>query len=73
MLLPMSSCVCIPFLRLSLLGLILPKYQFCTFLVPDMNTYIGVVMYMYLKHFPDYIDSRIFGFVGLTTSVQNIC
>ena len=28
------------------------------FFEPDMNTELGVVIYMYLKHSPDYIDSK---------------
>ena len=31
---------------------------FSLFLGPDMNTEMGVVIYMYLKHTPDYIDSE---------------
>ena len=33
---------------------------------PDMNTEMGVVIYMYLKHSPDYIDSKYIWFHGLT-------
>ena len=33
-------------------------YIFCPFIEPDMKTEIGVVIYMYLKHSPDYIDSK---------------
>ena len=35
-----------------------PKYHFFAFFGPDMNTEMGVVIYMYLKHFPNYIDSK---------------
>ena len=36
----------------------LAKVQFLAFFGPDMNTEMGVVIYMYLKHSPDYIDSK---------------
>ena len=31
------------------------KVPFLAFFGPDMNTEMGVVIYMYLKHSPDYI------------------
>ena len=36
-----------------------------------METEMGVVIYMHLKHSPDYIDSTyIYGFMGLIPKVQ---
>ena len=58
MLLPKSSCVCYHVLSLSLQGSVRPKYHFWHFFWPDMKTEMGVVIYMYLKHSPDYIDSK---------------
>ena len=58
MLLRKSICVCIPCLSLSLQGFVWPKYHFWLFFGPDMNIQMGVVIYMYLKHSPDHIDSK---------------
>ena len=44
------------FQSLLLQSFVCPKYHF--FLWPDMNTEMGVVIYMYLKHYPGYIDSE---------------
>ena len=44
-------------LSLSLQGLYGPSSIF-GFFWPDMNTEMGLVMYMYLKHSPDYIYSK---------------
>ena len=44
-----------PFI-LSLQGLVWPEYHFW----PDLNTERGVVIYMYLKHFPDEFDFQIY-------------
>ena len=33
-------------------------YHFWPFFGPDMKTEMGVVICMYLKHSPDYIDSK---------------
>ena len=38
------------------MGLSVPFLAF--FLVPDMKTEMDVVIYMYLKHSPNYIDSK---------------
>ena len=39
----------------------------CTIFGPDMKTEMGVFMNMYLKHSPDYNDSKyIYGFIGQT-------
>ena len=45
-------------LSLLLLGFVWSKYHFGLFLEPDIKTEMGVVIYMYLKHSPDYIDSK---------------
>ena len=45
-------------LSLSLQGFVWPKYHSCLFLGPNMNIEIGVIIYMYLKHSPDSIDSK---------------
>ena len=37
------------------------------FVGPDMDTEIGVIIYMYLKHSPDYIVSKYIWAYGLTT------
>ena len=39
--------------------------SFQSTLWPDINTEMGVVIYMHLKHSPDYIDSK-YVFMGLT-------
>ena len=65
MLLPTSICVCIPCFNSVAAGVVWPNYNFWLFNVPDMNTEMGVVIYMYLKHSPNYIDSNIW-VLGLT-------
>ena len=57
MLLPKSFCVYIPCFKSVAPGFVCPKYLFGLFWGPDMNTEIDLVMYMYLKHSPDYINS----------------
>ena len=37
---------------------LLAKVLFLEFFGPDINTEMGVVIYMNLKHSPDYIDSK---------------
>ena len=51
MLLPKSICVCILCLSLSHQGVVCPKYYFGFFFWPDMDTEMGVVIYLYLKKF----------------------
>ena len=59
MLFPKSICVCLPCFKS-----VAPRV--CMAKIPffwggggsDMNTEKGVVIYMYLKHSPDYIDSK---------------
>ena len=58
MLLRKSICVCIPCLSLSPQGFVWPKVPFWAFFGLDMNIEMGVAIYMYLKHPPDYIDSK---------------
>ena len=53
MLLPKSSFVFIPCINSVAPRVCWPKYYFW----PDMKTEMGVVISMYLKHSPDYIDS----------------
>ena len=57
MLLPKSICVCIQCFKSLAPGIVLPKYHFWVFLGPDMDTEVGVVIYMHLKHSQDYIES----------------
>ena len=38
-----------------------------------MNTGLGVVIYMYLKHFPDYIDSKYISVQCLPPLVKCFC
>ena len=45
-------------LSLSLQGFVQPKYHFWVYFGPYMNTERGVVISMYLKHPPDFIDSK---------------
>ena len=45
-------------LSLLLQGFVWSKYLFWPFLGPDMETEMGVVIYMHLKNRPDYIDSK---------------
>ena len=58
-------------LSLLLQGLVWPKYHFWPFFGPDIKTEVAVVIYMYLKHSPDYIDSKyiwVYGFNSLGSS-----
>ena len=58
MLLPKSICVCIPCFKSVAPRVCMTKVLFLAFFGPDMNTEMGVVIYMYLKHSPDYIDCK---------------
>ena len=58
LLLPKSSCVCIPCFKSVTPRVCLAKVPFLIFFGPDMKTEMGVVIYMYLKHSPNYIDSK---------------
>ena len=55
-------------LSLSHKGFVWPNTFF--FCGPDMKTEMGVVIYMYLKHFPDHIDSKYIWVHDLTSKVQ---
>ena len=57
MLLPKSICICIPCFKSVALRVCMIKVPFFALLFgPDMDTGIGVVICMYSKHPPDYID-----------------
>ena len=60
MLLPKSSCVCIPCINFVAPRVCLAEVPLLAFLEPDMKTEMGMIImiYMYLKHPPDYIDSK---------------
>ena len=58
MLLPNLSCVCIPCFRFVVPRVYLTTYYILTCFRPGINTEMGVVIYMYLKHSSDYIDSK---------------
>ena len=58
MLLPKSICVCIPSFKSVTPRVCLAEYHLWLFFGPDMNTKIGVVIYIYFKNFPNYIDSK---------------
>ena len=58
MLLSKSSCICIPFFNSVTLKVCLTKVPFVSIFWLDMNAKMGVVIYMYLKHPPDYIHSK---------------
>ena len=66
MLLSKSICVCKPCFKSVTSRVCLAQVPFLAFFWPDMNTEIGVVIYIYLKHYPDYIDSKYIWFHGLT-------
>ena len=69
-----SSCVCIPCFKSVAPRICLVKVPFLAFLGPDMETEMSVVIYMHLKHPPDYIDSKyiyiwVYGSKSLGSSV----
>ena len=68
MLLPMSICICIPCFKSADPRVCMAKVPFSLFFLggPDMNTEMGVVIYMYLKYSPDYIASKYIWVHGLT-------
>ena len=57
--------VCIPCFK-SVAPRVYGNVPFSAFLGPSMNTEMGVVIYMYLKHSQDYIDSKYLWVHGLT-------
>ena len=66
MLLPKSICVCKPCFKSVTSRVCMVKVPFLAFFGPDMNMEMGVVICMYLKHSPDYIDFKYIWFHGLT-------
>ena len=58
MLLPKSICECIPCFKSVAPRVCMAQVPFLAFFGPEMNTEMGVVLYMYLKHSLDYIDSK---------------
>ena len=60
LLLPKSiaSCVCIPTFRSVTQKVCLTKVPFVAIFWPNRNTKGGVVIYIYSKYSPDYIDSK---------------
>ena len=69
--LPQSSCVCIPCFNLVAPRVCLVKVPFWPIFGPDMKTEMGVVIYMYLKHSPGYIDCKYIWFISLTPWAQD--
>ena len=66
MLLSKSSCVCMQCFKSVAPMICLDKVLFVAFFWHGVNTEMGVVIYMYLKHSPDYINSKYIWFMGLT-------
>ena len=58
MLFSKSSCVCYHVLSFFTPRVCMAKLPFLAFLGPDMSTEMGMIIYMYSKHSPDYIDSK---------------
>ena len=58
MLLSKSSCACILCFKYVTSKVCLTKVPFVAIFWPDMNTKMGVFIYMYLKYCSDYIDSK---------------
>ena len=58
MLHPKLNCVCILCFKSVAPSVCLVEIPFVAFFGPDIKTEMGVVTYMYLKHFPDNIDSK---------------
>ena len=58
MLLLKSICVCIPCFKSIAPRVCMVKVPFLALFWPNMNTEMGVVIYMYLKYSPDYIDFK---------------
>ena len=52
-----SSCVCIRCIKYVTPRVCLIKVPLLASFGPDMKIEVGVVIYRYLKHSPDYIDS----------------
>ena len=72
MLLPKSSCVCIQYIKFVTPRVYLVEVPFLAFFRPDIETEMGVVIYMYSKHSLNYIDSKyiwVHGYNSLGSSV----
>ena len=63
-------CVYILCLKSATPRICMVKEPFLAYFGPDINTEMGVVIYMYLKHIPDYIDSKYIWIHDLTPYVQ---
>ena len=70
MLLTKSICVCIPCFKSVTPRICMAEVPFLAFWGPDMNIEMGVFIYIYFKHSPDYINSKYIWFHGLTPKVQ---
>ena len=72
--LPKSIYVRIPCIKSVAPKVCMAKVPFLAlfffFFGPDMSTEMGVVICMYLKHLPDYIDSKYIWVHGLISLVQ---
>ena len=67
MLLPKSICICIPRFKSDDPRVCMAKVKLLAFFFgPDMNTEMGVVIYVYLKHSQDDIGSKYIWVHGLT-------
>ena len=58
MILPKSSCVYTPYIKSVTSRVCLGIVPFLVSFGLDMKIKVGVVIYMYLKHSSDYIDSK---------------
>ena len=67
MLLRKSICICIPCFKSVASRVCMAIVPFLALFFPDMNIEMGVVICMYLKHSPDYIDSKYIWVHGQTT------
>ena len=79
MLLPKLSCVYIPCIKSVSLSVCLAKVLFLAFFGgggggggPYMITEMGMVIYMYLKHSPDYINSKYIWVHGSNSLGSNV-
>ena len=64
MLLPKTSCVCIPCIKSVAPRACLTKVPFLALFWPDTNKEMAVVIYMYLKHPQIILIPNIYGFMG---------
>ena len=61
MLLPKSSWVHVPYIKCVTPRVCLAKIPFLAFFGTDIKKKMGLVIYMYLKHSQDYVDSKYMG------------